>query len=186
MSEFLPLPDFQKSALDPSETGPASTHASEQFLRLRLAADIRVLLPIQHLTEVLTISEGQIIPISHMPAWVMGVYNWRGEILWMVDLGHLCGLAPWYQQSASRSAHSAVVLNVVDSSATASAKGEVLGLVVSQVEDIEWCHRDEIQALSSTPIKPELERFAGGYWQQSEHETLVILDSSAILNRMPK
>jgi positive phototaxis protein PixI len=185
MSESLPLPDFQRFAFDSTESIPAHTHASEQFLRLRLAND-RVLLPIQHLTEVLTISEGQIIPIPHMPAWVMGVYNWRGEILWMVDLGHLCGLAPWYQHAASRSTHSAVVLNIVDSSATAPTKGEVLGLVVGQVEDIEWCHCNSIQSLSSTPIKPELEQFASGYWQRSEKETLVILNGIAILNRMPK
>lgn len=184
MSEPLPL-DLQKVAANSPEPNPAAyAQASEQFLRLRLASDIKVLLPIQHLTEVLTISEGQIIPIPHMPAWVMGAYNWRGEILWMVDLGHLCGLTPWYQHSASRSTHSAAVLNVTDSAG--SAKGEVLGLVVSQVEDIVWCHWDTIQSLSAIAIKPELEQFAGGYYQQSNNETLVVLDGNAILNTMPK
>ncbi|HEY9652883.1 MAG TPA: chemotaxis protein CheW, partial [Coleofasciculaceae cyanobacterium] len=72
-----------------------SSSASEQFLRFHLLPNTTALLPIEQLTEVLTISRDQVVPIFHMPPWVMGVYNWRGEILWILDLGHLIGLTPW-------------------------------------------------------------------------------------------
>ncbi|MBF2046900.1 MAG: chemotaxis protein CheW [Elainella sp. C42_A2020_010] len=186
MSEFLPLSSPHRSDSRGSTVDSPTGYSAEQFLQLRLAATTRVLLPIQQLIEVLTVSEGQIIPIPHMPAWVIGVYNWRGEILWMIDLGHLCGLAPWYQQSVSRSMHSAVVLNITEHSTTAPARSNILGLVVSQVEDIEWCQLDAIQALSQTPISPELAQLAAGYWQRTENDSLVILDGKAILDQMPQ
>src|ERR671932_579685 len=92
-----------------------SSRTSEQFLRFHLLPDTTVLLPIQQLTEVLTIPKGQIIPIFQMPPWVMGAYNWRGEVLWMVDLGHLVGLTPWHQQANITSAHTAIVLQASSS-----------------------------------------------------------------------
>ncbi|NJO79827.1 MAG: hypothetical protein HC827_15820 [Cyanobacteria bacterium RM1_2_2] len=104
MSDFA---NFAEPFAHPSE--PAGTDAGTEFLRLRLTPQVPVLLPIQQLTEVLNVPEYQIMPIPDLPAWVMGVHNWRGEILWMIDSGHLCGLDPWYQQPMSRSVHSAVV-----------------------------------------------------------------------------
>lgn len=149
---------------------------SEQFLKVRLNPKDPVLLPIQQITEVLNIPEEQIMPIPHMPAWVMGVYNWRGEILWMVDLGHLCGLAPWYQHSVSRSTRSTVILNQTH---PRSAKEIFLGLFVSQIEDIQICHADQIQPAADLEI-PTLKTLARGCWLQAD-TALAILDGTAIL-----
>src|SRR4028119_744903 len=109
----------------------ASLQASEQFLRFRLFPNTIALFPVPQLIEVLTIRSNQIVPIFHMPAWVMGVYNWRGEILWMVDLGHLVGLTPWYQQANSTSAYTAIVLQAHSNQAiSTNTKSQMLGLVV--------------------------------------------------------
>jgi positive phototaxis protein PixI len=147
-----------------------------QFLRLRLEPNQLALLPIQQLTEVLSISESQIMPIPHMPAWVMGVYNWRGEILWMIDLGQLCGLTAWHQRPLNRSTHTAIVLTSPDH----------LGLVVNQVEDIEWCDAATIQPTPVSAVTPELEQFAKAYWWNSIHSSIAILDGQALLNQINK
>ena len=168
----------------PSE--PLST-AGQQFLRLRLVSDMTALLPVQQLTEVLTIPTSQVVPIPHMPPWVVGVYNWRGEILWMVDLGHLCGLKPWYQQAICRSTHKAVVLcqrdDIISSNAT---KVHMLGLLVNEVEDIEWCEPSVIQSPLASTVTPELAPFLRGYWWKSDGDMLVFLDGAAIFEAMPK
>lgn len=187
MMSDLPLSNMQSLSISPQDSATKSPIGSgEQFLRLRLVGNLPILLPIQQLTEVLTIPESQVIPIPHMPAWVMGVYNWRGEILWMIDLGHLCGLDPWYQHSTNRSAHPAVVLNITAPTHPALSKGQMLGLVVNQVEDIDWCKPDAVQSLpsSTTGAKPIL--FAKGYWQKTENETLAILDGKTILDAISR
>lgn len=157
----------------------------EQFLRFYLEPDTRVMLPVTQMTEVLTIPLGQIIPIPHMPAWVMGVYNWRGEILWMVDLGHLVGLTPWHQQTLKGSTYRAFVLRSAGTAST-SGKNLSLGLVISRVEDIEWCDPAEIQSPPASAVEPRLAPFLRGFWLKPNGDILVALEGEAIMAAMPK
>ena len=164
-----------------------SSRTSQQFLRFHLLPDTTALLPIQQLTEVLTIPRGQIVPIFQMPAWVMGAYNWRGEVLWMVDLGHLVGLSPWHQRANIASAYTAIVLQAPAKDSTGNnPKKETLGLVVNRVEDIEWCNPDEIQSPPSSTVTPELVPFLRGYWLKSNGDMLVVIEGKAINASMPK
>jgi positive phototaxis protein PixI len=185
MSDSLSI--FNPHSLTVQDLAQVSFPDKEQFLRLYLVPGTAALLPIQQVTEVLTLAPGQIVPIPHMPAWVMGVYNWRGEILWMVDLGHLCGLTPWYQQSISASVHKAVAMNIrEDHGRSSRTKGQMLGLVVDRVEDIEWCNVDEIQSLPLSTVNPEFARFLHGFWWKSNDDMLAVLNGEAILRAMPK
>ncbi|MCG8365586.1 MAG: chemotaxis protein CheW [Pseudanabaenales cyanobacterium] len=161
--------------------------ANEQFLRFRLEPDTTALLPIRQLTEVLKIPIGEIMPIPHMPTWVMGVYNWRGEILWMLDLGHLLGLTPWYQQTLSGSTYSAIVLHTEFNPPQNQPIGhQSLGLVVSRVEDIEWFDPGMIQSPLGSAGTTGLAPFLSGYWVKSDGEMLDVLDGNAIFDRMPR
>lgn len=188
MSNSLSVPEsWLPASTDAVNRVSTVPSASEQFLRFHLAPDLTALLPIQQLTEVLTVPIGRIVPIFNMPAWVMGVYNWRGEILWMVDLNHLVGLTPWYQQTSSVAVHKAVVLHVRSQQvASTRVKSQMLGVVVSRVEDIESCNPDWIQPPPSSGVPPELVRFLRGYWLKSNGEMLVVLDGEAIMAAMPK
>ncbi|HAG85438.1 MAG TPA: chemotaxis protein CheW [Cyanobacteria bacterium UBA11162] len=188
MSESLSDPDSLSSSIQVQDRSSVPIpSATEQFLRFHMMPDTNALLPIPQLTEVLSIPIGQIVPISHMPAWVMGVYNWRGEILWMVDIGHLVGLTPWYQQTTNASAHTAIVLHIrsLQTSST-TIKSQMLGLVVNRIEDIEWCNPDTIQSPPSSPVTPELAPFLRGYWLKATGEMLAVLDGEAIIAAMPK
>lgn len=183
MSDLLSV---QNSLLSPTEL--TTSGISKQFLRFHLVPDTTVLLPMEQLTEVLAIPNGQIVPIFHMPPWVMGVYNWRGEILWMIDLGHLVGLTPWHQQTNTTSVFRAVVLQANSKSSTLnhSKTTHLLGIVVNRVEDIEWCNPDTIQSPPSSTVTPELAPFLRGYWLKPNGEMLVVMDGQAIIGAMPK
>ena len=170
--------------LGQSSLGSGRRGREEQFLRFYLEPDTKVMLPVAQMTEVLTIPLGQIIPIPHMPAWVMGVYNWRGEILWMVDLGQMVGLTPWHQQSLKSSAYKAFVVRSVDN--TGVSKSKSLGLVISRIEDIEWCDPAEIQSPPASAVEPGLAPFLRGFWLKSDGEILVTLDGEAIMAAMPQ
>ncbi len=182
MANSLPDP-YQMLVLPSESTSQASTTSGEEFLRLRIGDNVPVLLPIQQLVEVLSIPEHQIMPMPHMPAWMMGIYNWRGEILWVADLGYLCGLTPWYQYPIHRSTYSAIILNLIDHSQDSTlTKAHVLGLVVQQVEDMERCNLDEIQSLSPVPISSILTQLSAGYWQKSDGTVSTILSGEKLLS----
>lgn len=52
---------------------------------------------VESILATLQVPREQIVAIPDMPIWVMGVYNWRGEILWIVDLAqHLDLIDPVY------------------------------------------------------------------------------------------
>ncbi|MDJ0687442.1 MAG: chemotaxis protein CheW [Xenococcaceae cyanobacterium MO_188.B32] len=158
----------------------------EQFLRFRLEPDTKVMLPIEQITEVLKIAVGNIVPIPEMPAWVMGVYNWRGEILWMLDLGHLIGLNSWYETGINATNYNALVLSQ-DNSKNTKAKSmpkTSLGLIITQVEDIEWCNPALIQSPPASAISDELAPFLQGYWLKSDGETIWTLNGLAIFAAM--
>lgn len=173
------------------QSSPASTQMQvvlKQFLRFQLFPDTIALLPVTEMIEVLTIPVGQIVPIPNMSPWVMGVYNWRGEILWNLDLGNLIGLTPLHQQPMTRSHYTAIVL--VGSQQQSNNKGQnnsqftgrkVLGLVVDKVEDMEWCSPEVIESPPQSAITPELAPFLRGYWMKPGGEMLLVLAGEAIM-----
>lgn len=158
---------------------------SSQFLRFQLYPDTKAMLPIRQITEVLKIQFGQIVPIPQMPSWVMGVYNWRGDILWMLDLGHLIGLDSWYQHKLNRSNHTAIVLSPYRESQGNNTNNIHLGLVVAQVEDFAICEQNAIQSTVSSQVSSRLNNFLQGYWLQPEGEMILALDGQAIAAAMP-
>ncbi len=170
------LTDVSQTTLDPRP----EISTDQQFLQLYLEAEILTLLSIEHLVEIMTIPMGQVVPIFQMPSWVMGVYNWRGEVLWMVDLNHLVGFSPWYQQQGYTSKHMTVVIRS-RSKAGPSAKDVVLGLVVNRIENIVLCEPDHIQAPSDFVVARNLVPFLKGVWPNPDGETCWVLDGETIL-----
>lgn len=187
MSEFTSVPN----ALMP-QTQSVSSNEEEQFLRFTLEPDMAALLPLQNLAEVLTIPGKEIVPIFLMPAWVTGVYNLRGEILWVVDLGHLLGLTPCYQQPSASSTFTTIVLNIASSTATTQSRGtpkirnQMLGCIISRLEAIEQCDVDQIQPPQLTSAMHGVSPFLQGYWLKSDNEMLAVLNIEAIAAAMPK
>ncbi len=164
----------------------------QQFLQFLMEPDTLSMLPMAQLSEVLTIPLGQIIPIPHMPPWVMGVYNWRGEILWMLDLGHLLGLTPWNRQSSSRANYSVIVLNGNGDydpknpprRQNRPERNQMLGLVVTKINDIEWCDPDDIQSAPGASVSSLLIPYLRGFWVSPGDEMFVVLNGQAIISQL--
>ena len=179
--------DFSsKSTLSILEQKKRQREQQQQFLSFVLLPDTNLMLPLQQISAVLKIPYGQIIPISDMASWVMGVYNWRGAIIWMIDLGHLVGLTRWYQQPGFSSNHKAILIHPSHSSTMSRTSEEIIGLVVSDLKDIEWCNPNKFHAPPPSAVTIELATFLQGYWVKDNGEILVALDSDAILAAMPK
>lgn len=163
-----------------------TTVFQQQFLKFVLLPDTNLMISLSEIAAVLKIPLGQIIPIPEMPSWVIGVYNWRGQIIWMVDLGQLLGFTPWYQQSVIASNHKAVVIHPSNQNLRNSASGDLIGLIVSDVNDIELCDTSDIHSPPAPAVTPELAPFLRGYWIKNNGEIVVTVDADAIFAAMPK
>ncbi|BAQ65450.1 chemotaxis protein CheW [Geminocystis sp. NIES-3709] len=158
----------------------------QQFLRFVLLPDTNLMVSLSEIAAVLKIPFGQIIAIPEMPSWVMGVYNWRGEIVWMIDLGQLLGFTPWYQQSGIVSNHKAVVIHPTSQDRKNRTSGDLVGLVVSDVNDIELCNTNDLHSPPASAVNSELAPFLRGYWIKENGDIIVTIDGDAIFAAMPK
>jgi len=140
----------------------------EQFLAFALDDQTRGILAIAQVVEVLSVPSFEIISLPHMSECIVGVYNWRGEILWMVDLGEFLGYSP----TATARQKTAIVVHV---------EGLHMGWIVSQVEDTVWHRRDAIQPVPPMAFAPEIEPYLRGYLLQADGNTSLILDAVTIL-----
>ena len=71
----------------------------QQFLRFQLqpsvpdrVAPLSWSIEIDRVTELVNLPIDRVVPMPQLPPAVMGVYNWRGEILWIIDLATFLGV----------------------------------------------------------------------------------------------
>lgn len=164
---------------------PTQIATQRQFLRFRIAAaqtDVPTELAIEMsavaarvgVTELIDIPSDRVVPIPHLPPAVMGVYNWRGSILWLVDLATVLGADPSYHNDRRR-----YPTIVVAGAADTSGALKTIGLIVAEIADIEWCE------LGSSPTALELTAtpWFKGNAISTTGERLTLLDERAIIDR---
>jgi positive phototaxis protein PixI len=129
----------------------------QQYIGLSLPPDLQVLLPNTCVTEVIPLSTEQIVSLPEMAPCVMGLTNWRGEVLWLVDVSVVMGKEPlhrrWHQGGRQGRFDSLVV----------QYQHHTVGLVVDQVTQ------------RRVPTIPGLQ----GAWVAPEGERHWILDTAA-------
>ena len=80
-------------------------------------------------TEVITISSEDILPVPQLFYCVLGVYGWRSEMLWIVDLENLLGYPPPMDGEESNTQQEYLVMVV-------QFQGQSIGLVVSGIDNL--------------------------------------------------
>ena len=129
MSELLQFSSEDAATqIDPLGLEPLPADTRQRFLRFKLAEEDRTLLPLQDITEVLQLATVEILPIPDISDSILGVCNWRGEILWLTDLNALVGNSPLWHQVPLLDQPVVIVVQ--------STK-KTIGLVVQQVDDVE-------------------------------------------------
>ncbi len=163
---MIPTPGLTNSldiATDATQTN------KEKFLHFNLSQEVAALVKVEDIAEVLHISGSEILPIPQMPECVLGIHNWRDEMLWTIALDNfLLGIPPRISDRFSISKMSLIVA-VIDR--------QYLGLVVTQINDIEWHDLDSIQPPRAQLFPAKLLPFMGGYVSDSG---TILLDARAI------
>ncbi|NWF61041.1 MAG: chemotaxis protein CheW [Fischerella sp.] len=123
-----------------------------RLIRFPLGSQDSALLPLEQIAEILRIDVAEILPVPQMPSCVLGIGNWRGEMLWLVDLNHLVGYPPL--TLAAGVSPIAMVVQV---------NGQSVGLVVEKVNDIESHDLEKLHPPSFGLFPGSLLPFVLGY-----------------------
>ena len=142
-----------------------------QFLSFYLTAEIQAMLPTEELGEIIKIDPSHIIPIFDLIPAVMGVYNHRGEVLWVVDLSSLLDLEPLYKQNYYYS-YNVLLINKND---------KVLGLAVRQVGHLVLCKTGQIRRNTLHESTSKLSFCLVGEKRTAQGQTILALDGDRIV-----
>ncbi|HEY9297736.1 MAG TPA: chemotaxis protein CheW [Phormidium sp.] len=153
----------------PSNTTQKSQPAGEKFLRFQLGTEGIALLPLSIIKQVMQVSVTEILSVPQMPSSVLGIYNWRGEMLWMVDIGKFMGFPDLTTGGLENLM--AIAIQVEE---------QYLGLVVQQINDIELHDVNQINMPSLGLFSPEILPYLQGYLIGANKEVLMVLNANAI------
>jgi positive phototaxis protein PixI len=168
-----------------------TARTQQQFLRFSIQPGLMALIEIDRVMELVNIPISRVVPMPHLPPAVRGVYNWRGDILWIVDLAVLLGGGQEVSRKY-RSLQPIVILSRIttDRDRSPSAPATIdyqadtaIGVIVEEIVEIEWCDLDLISSNLPTNLDPELAKWMRGIWESPTGENFLVLDAAAILDR---
>jgi len=141
----------------------------QRFIRFHLGSEETALLPVTYVREVLSISGETILPVPDVARSILGIHNWRGEMLWLVDLNDLLGFSPLWEIENITANINIIVLQV---------HHQELGIAVSQVETIEQHDWQKLQPPEGL-FPSHLLSYVQGYLTQASS---IILDAPSLVN----
>ncbi|NJL37548.1 MAG: chemotaxis protein CheW [Leptolyngbyaceae cyanobacterium RM2_2_4] len=157
-------PMLSAASLDLLAPELPSPDRRERLLRVYLSLQDSALLPLKHTTEVIRVTGEDILPVPGMPACIPGVCNWRGEMLWLIDLSQLVGFSPLPWRKPGISPFVIVTEN-----------DDPVGLLVMQVEEVEMHSLEQLQPPVAGLFLPELMPFVSGILPGSGTPVLDVL-----------
>jgi len=144
----------------------------QTFLTFQLGTKDAAVLSLANITEVLQVSLSEICGVPQMPNYVTGIYNWRGEMLWLIDLEEMLGYSSITKNSSLISKIIAIVVQ---------HEGKSLGLLVRQLMDIENFDASQIKPANTELFSPDTYSLLQGYFIGTNEEMIISLDALAIL-----
>ena len=129
------------------------------------------LLEAEIVTEVITVSVSEILSVPQMPYCVLGIYSWRSEMLWIVDLENLLGYPPSFDPT-----NETVLVMVVQ------IEGQSLGLVIPQIDNIIEQDLEQFKAPSSEIFSEDVLPFLNGYLTDKSNNIVMLINAAEVFH----
>lgn len=126
-------------------------------------------LPLDDIEEVIKLSIREILPVPNLPDRVLGIYNWRSEMLWLVDLGQQLGFPSPIITPHVLETIWAIVIRV---------DGKLLGLGIPQLIEVETHSLKDLQQPTENLFATPLRSFLKGYLIRSRR---LVLEAKALI-----
>lgn len=141
----------------------------ELYLRFGLTSGEEFVLPAMGVQEVAGMTPDRISAVPNVPPVVMGAYNWRGQVIWVGDLGQFLGMPPLNTNRAELS-----VIVVAD-------RGVTCGLAVDRVVGTEFLDPRQLRPPLSSETMPQGKALVQGEWVVGE-AVIRLLEPKALVD----
>ena len=142
----------------------------ELHLRFYVPSENEFALPAIGIREVISTPPDRITAIPNASPLLLGTLNWRGQVIWVADLGQFLG-----DIAALNTDRPEIPVIVVEDQDT------MIGLAVDRIVGMDWLDIEQIQMTSNVP--DSMAPFLRGEWVKGDEqkEYLRLLDQLAIL-----
>lgn len=144
---------------------------TKSMLSLRLTPQLQAVISAHELIGLITIQTTSIAPIPDTPQATMGIYNYRGNPVWIVDLPCLLDLTPLYLAN-TRQICSIIFLR---------AQQQTIGFAVHQLGQMVSFKEEELQRDYQNPGAQRLNWCINGIYANN-HDTMLSLQGSKIFD----
>jgi positive phototaxis protein PixI len=145
---------------------------SEKTHKSIVQGDI-ALLDAEIVTEVINISREDILPVPQMFYCVLGIYSWRSEMLWIVDLENLLGYPPPLNDNKTNQDVLVMVIQV---------QGQSIGLVISGIDNLIDRDLSKLKSSSAEIFSEDVLPFIDGYFTSAENDIIMLINAEEIFN----
>jgi positive phototaxis protein PixI len=155
-------------AFDQLTANPSLAETRQRLLCFPIGVRDSALLSLEHIAQVFRVEVAEILPIPEMSDCVLGIGNWQGEMLWLVDLPALVGYPSLAKQKQLPESLMVIVIQV---------DNKTLGLGIQQVNDVELHDLQQLQPATIGLFSPSFLPFVLGTLPGSSH---AVIDINAI------
>lgn len=128
----------------------------KRFLRIYVSKEFNGLLPLEAVQQVIRASLSDISPTPANPSWLLGLYNWNGQSIRIVDLAQILGYKPLLQSGLRNTSLMVIVLRL---------QNQIAGIVVPEIDKLIW---QDLQNLSEIETdSPQLQKFIKGIFPKN-------------------
>lgn len=145
---------------------------SEKTHKSIVQGDI-ALLDAEIVTEVINISLEDILPVPQMFYCVLGIYSWRSEMLWIVDLENLLGYPPPLNDNKTNQDVLVMVIQI---------QGQSIGLVISGIDNLIDRDLSNLKSSSAEIFSEDVLPFIDGYFTSVENDIIMLINAEEIFN----
>ena len=149
-------------------TNRSTRTTGEMFLRFQLDSQTCAVVPMLQTQEAIVLPSGRVSVIPNLPSPVIGLFNRRSTLLWLVDLPEILGLEPLDRHTHSYD----IVLLKVGSTP--------LAVAVRSIQGVTRFAKDEIESPIGS-FNPAFTPYLHG-WILQQRELVLVLDPEAIIN----
>lgn len=146
--------------------------SKHKFLSFNLGDTDTAVILLEDIIEVVTVSLTDICSVPQMHSCILGIYNWRGEMLWIIDLEEMLGYTSVTQEARLVPKMMVIVVQT---------EGKSLGILVRKLIDIYWLDTDLMKLPDSQLFKPEIIPRLYGYFINDSEDIIINLNANAIV-----
>jgi purine-binding chemotaxis protein CheW len=168
----LNLDELSSEVATPEVTTPSlEQREGELCLTFFVPSGKKFALPAVGVREVISTIADRITPIPNASPFLLGTFNWRGQVIWIADLGQFLGDTVLVNTDRTE-----VSMLVVEEQET------VMGFAIRSVANTEWLNISNLTTAQDLPDST-LSFVKGGYVLENEEDGFLhLLDQVAILS----